>query len=54
MTVNWDEVQKELFPIKNYEDLCRRWREAFAYPFVRGQFNFTMTGLADYTRLLLG
>jgi hypothetical protein len=54
MFVNWDEVKKAMIPIKDYEDLCQRFRESFAYLFVRETFNFTMPELDHYTRLLLG
>jgi hypothetical protein len=54
MSINWDEVQKVLVPIKDYEDLCHRLRESFEYPFVRHAFNFTMPELADYSEKLLG
>jgi len=54
MQVNWDEVQKALLPVKDYEDLSRRLQESFAYPFIRQTFNFTMPGLVDSTRLILG
>jgi len=43
-----------MYPIKDYEDLCRRWRESFTYAFVREAFNFTMPELAHYTQLVLG
>jgi len=54
MTVDWQEIKKELFPIKDYEDLTRRFRDAAAYPFVRKHFNLSMTGMAEYTLQLLG
>lgn len=54
MPVNWDEVKKELAWVKSYEDLSLRWQEAFAYPFVREKYNFTMAELTDHTRHLLG
>ena len=54
MSVNWDEVQRVLIPIKDYEDLCRRLRESFAHSFVRDTFNFTIPELVNYTRKLLG
>jgi hypothetical protein len=52
--VNWSEVQTALAPIKDYEDLCRRFRESFAYPAIKETFNFTMEELAAYTQQLLG
>jgi hypothetical protein len=54
MAVTWDEVQKVLFPMKDYEDLCRRFRESFAYNLVRETFNFTIEELIDYTQQVLG
>jgi hypothetical protein len=54
MFVNWDKVNKVMPPLKDYEDLCSRFRKSFAYPFVCETFNFTMPELVDFTRLLLG
>jgi hypothetical protein len=54
MSVDWDEVQRIIIPIKDYEDLCRRLGVSFAYPFVCETFNFTMYELVIYTQKLLG
>jgi len=54
MAVNWDDVQKALVPIKDYEDLCQRLKVSFGYPFVINVFNFTMPELVDYTHRILG
>jgi len=54
MSVNWSDLQKEMFPVKNYDDLCRRLQEAFAYTFVCKAYNFTMPEMAEYTQHLLG
>jgi len=54
MPTSWDELQKDLFPIKDYEDLSRRWRESFEYPFVLDSYNFTMPEIIRYTDRLLG
>jgi hypothetical protein len=54
MTVNWDEIQKALVPIKDYEDGCHRLSVSFGYPFITHAFNFTMPELADYSQKLLG
>jgi hypothetical protein len=54
MSVDWDEVKRAIIPIKDYEDLCQRWRESFAFPFVCERFNFTMPELVEYIRLGLG
>lgn len=54
MPVDWSEVQKAVFPIKGYDDLCSRLHESFSFPFVCDAFNHTMPQLIDYTRLSLG
>jgi hypothetical protein len=55
MAVNWNEVQKDLSPLKDYEDCCRRFSEAFSYSFVCKCFNYSMPEMIDYTqKLLLG
>ncbi len=54
MAINWVEVQKALSPIKDYEDLCNRYKVSFGYSFVRKHFNFSMPKLLDYTQRLLG
>jgi hypothetical protein len=54
MPVNWDELQKELFPIKSYEDLFGRLQNSCSYAFVRDYFNFSIPELASYTEKLLG
>jgi hypothetical protein len=54
MPINWGDVQQTLYPIKDYEDLCRRFQESFAYSFVRQAFNFSILELIDYTKRLLG
>jgi len=54
MFVNWDEMKNLLSPLKDYEDLCRRFRVSFSYPFVRQSFNFTLIDMIDYTHKLLG
>lgn len=54
MPVDWIEIQNTLTPVKDYEDLSRRWQEAFAYPFVRDVYTFSIPRLAVYTRTLLG
>jgi hypothetical protein len=53
MAVNWDEVQKVLSPVKDYEDLCHRFKVSFSFPFVNAKFNFSMLYLVDYTKKLL-
>jgi hypothetical protein len=54
MAVNWDEVQKALVPIKDYEDLSQRLKASFGYPFVINVFNYSMPELVDYTHSILG
>jgi hypothetical protein len=54
MAVNWDDVQKALIPIKDYDDLCQRLEVSFGYPFVINAYNYTMPELADYTHRILG
>jgi hypothetical protein len=54
MTVNWEKVQRALYPMKDYEDLARRLERSLGYPFVREAFNFCLPQLAEYTRLSVG
>jgi Domain of unknown function (DUF4332) len=55
MSINWNEVQQALSPLKDYEDCCRRFEQAFSYPIIVKAYNLTLTELIDYTqRLLLG
>jgi len=54
MAVNWDAVQRELIPLKDYEDCCRRFLVSYSYPFVISAFNFTMPDLSGYSQKLLG
>jgi hypothetical protein len=53
MMVDWDEVQKVIFPIKNYEDACQRLRLSLSYTFVHKAYNFSLSELENYTQLLL-
>lgn len=54
MTIDWDEVERILSPIKGFEDLCLRWQESFSYSFVRETFNVSMPRLVVYTQLGVG
>jgi len=54
MSVDWDQIQQAMYPIKDYADLRRRWQDAFSYPFVRETYNFALPEIADYTQRLLG
>lgn len=54
MSIDWVELQHELPPLKDYEDLCQRFQDAFDYSFVHKTYNFTMPEIADYTQRLLG
>ncbi|HSB66798.1 MAG TPA: hypothetical protein VLD65_09475, partial [Anaerolineales bacterium] len=51
--VNWDEVQKVIIPIKNYEDMCQRLRISFDFVFVQQAYNFSLPELESYTQRLL-
>lgn len=51
--VNWDEVQKAISPIKNYEAMCQRLRISFEYAFVQQAYNFSLPELEAYTQRLL-
>lgn len=53
MGVDWDEVQKIILPVKDFEDLCRRFQVSFGFSFVCAKFNFTLPQLIDYTKKLL-
>ncbi len=52
--IQWDEVQKAIFPTKRYEDACHRLEVSLGYPFVREAYNFSLPELEDYTQRLLG
>lgn len=54
MSIDWVHVDKALFPLKGYPDLCKRLQESFSYPFVREIFNLSLPGLQDYVRLSVG
>jgi hypothetical protein len=54
VTINWDEVQKAIYPTKNYEEICQRLNSSFSYRFVCDAYNFHMPKLEDYTEQLLG
>jgi hypothetical protein len=54
MAIDWDEIQKELSPIRDYEDCCSRYRISYGYPFITQAFNFSMPQLTDYSQKLLG
>jgi hypothetical protein len=54
MSVNWDEVQKALYPIKSFEDLAHRLQVSCSYSFVRDHYKFSMPELASYSQKLLG
>jgi hypothetical protein len=50
----WADLQPVLYPIKDFEDLSRRWREGFSYPCVRSSYNFTMPEMETYAARQLG
>ena len=54
MSINWDEFQKALAPVKNYEDAHKRLNASFSFSFVRDKYNFKLPELMEYTRRLLG
>jgi hypothetical protein len=54
MPVNWEKVKRALYPMKDYEDLCKRLQVSFSYPFVRETFNPAMPELVEYTRSGVG
>jgi len=54
MSIDWNAINRALSPIKDYDDLCRRLRGSFAYPFVRETYNFPLRDLINYTHQLLG
>jgi hypothetical protein len=54
MSIDWDKIQKDLSPLRSYEDLCANLHTSFNYAFVRRIFNFTMAQLIDYTTRVLG
>ena len=54
MSVEWNDVQKALLPIKSYQDLCLRWQESLGYMVVRTAYNFSVSELVEYTHRCLG
>jgi hypothetical protein len=54
MSIDWNEVDRALSPVKDYDDLCRRLQRSFAYPFVSKAYDFSLPQLANYTERLLG
>ncbi len=54
MPIDWNEMRKAMSPLKDYDDMRRRWREAFAYPFVCEAYNLPLPEMVDYTQRLLG
>jgi len=54
MPIDWQEMQQEMYPIKDYEALSQRWQDAFGYPFVSENYNFTLPEAMVYTQRLLG
>jgi hypothetical protein len=54
MTIDWQQLEKDLSPIKNYKDLCKRFNRSFSYPFIRKTFDFSIPAMIDYTHRLLG
>jgi hypothetical protein len=54
MTVNWDEVQKQIYPAPNYEDVTGRLRTGFSYAFIRELYNHSMPEAGAVAARLLG
>ncbi len=52
--IEWAEVQKAIFPIKNYDDACQRLKVSMGYRFVQDAYNFPLSVLENYTHQLLG
>lgn len=54
MSIDWNELQQEMYPIKDFDDLRQRLQIAFSYSFVQKTYNFPMPEIATYTQRLLG
>ena len=54
MPVDWNELQAVMHPMRDYDAMCKRWRDAFAYPFVCETYNCTLPEMTAYTQRLLG
>jgi hypothetical protein len=54
MVINWQQLEKDLSPIKNYKDLCKRFNGSLSYPFICNTFDFSIPAMIDYTHRLLG
>jgi hypothetical protein len=54
MSIDWDEINKALIPIKGYEDLYKRLYKSLEYPILLTTFNVSISQLIEYTRLGLG
>jgi len=54
MSIDWQAMQQEMYPIKDYETLSQRWQDAFGYVLVCKKYNFTLPEAAIYTQRLLG
>ena len=52
--IDWDKANRELSPVKNFEELSQCLRRSLAYPFVCENFNFTLRQLTDFVNLELG
>jgi hypothetical protein len=53
MSIDWNEVQQALSPLKNYEDCCQRFEQAFKFSFINKAYNQTVAQLSDYMQKLL-
>lgn len=54
MSVNWEELDTVLSPIRDYEDLCSRFQKSYSYSIIRDNFKFSLQDIAAYTQHLLG
>jgi hypothetical protein len=51
---DWTAVKQVISPVKDYEDLCVRFKRCFSFDFIQQAYTLTMPELMTYTRRLLG
>jgi len=54
MTIDWIQIQKVMFPVKDFETLIHRLKEPLDFPCIRETYNFPLDQMAGYTQKLLG
>jgi hypothetical protein len=54
MSLNWNEIDKALIPLKNYDDMKQRLHESFSYLFIRDKFDFSMDEIIHFTQSGIG